>query len=115
MGNAFATISLRNIKCSLTSSFIKHPLSVAPDLGVIPPDTLSCGKPSVLLLSNHLLKAGPVLDQRREDEEDVADVRNKVSEGAVEEGRGDLSSLNVNMNPGYDGLRLTINLPTNVE
>ena len=78
--------------------------SVAPDLVVIPPDTLGCGKPSVLLLSNHLLKAGLVLDQRREDEEDVADVRNKVSEGAVEEDRGDLSSLNVNMNPGYDGL-----------
>ena len=71
--------------------------SVSSDLGVIPPDTLGRGEPSVLLLGYHGLQAGLVLDERGEDHEDIADVRNKVSEGAVEEHWRYLSCLNINM------------------
>merc|ERR1719228_2182736 len=83
-------------------------VSVSPDLIVIPLDPLGCCKPSVFLLCNHLLQTGLVLDERWEDHEDVADVRNKVSEGAVEEDWRYLPSLNINMNPRYDWLGLAI-------
>jgi len=78
--------------------------SIPPDLGVIPPDPLSCGKPSVFLLGNHLFQAGPVLEEWRKDQEDIANVRLEVSEGAVEDDRRDLAGVNVNMDSGYDGL-----------
>ena len=84
---------------------------VASNFIVITSYTLSTGKPSVFLFSNHLLEAGFVFDQWRKDEKDVADIRNKVSEGAIEKDWRYLSSVDVNMNTRNDWLRLAINFP----
>ena len=86
---------------------------IASNFIVITSYTLSPGKPSVFLFSNHLLKTGFVFDEWREDEKDVADIRNKVSEGAIKKDWRDLSGVDVDMNTRNDRLRLAINFPLN--